>query len=403
MKKLFLLCSCIACLFLTCSVVADANMTGDVDGDGTVNASDARLALRCAVQLETLRQNAADAADVDADGKITASDARMILRVSVRLDSFRGKLTVSFIDVGQAESILVAYEDETMLIDGGNVADGETVCTYLHSRGIDSLDYVVCTHAHEDHVGGLTDVMNTFTVTDAVFVPSLSASTKCYTDFLDACNEQNLQPRTPAVGSYFMLGDCRIDVLGCALTNNTDVNNSSVVLKLTYGKTSVLFTGDAESKAEAAILNKGYSPSATLLNVGHHGSDTSTSATFLQAVAPEFAVISCGTDNSYGHPHTETLTRLRNADVITYRTDLQGTVLVTSNSKTLAFETNIQVAPDIPPDSPATPTTYIGNINSFIFHLPTCSSLPSEKNRIYFNTRSQAVSVGYSPCSRCKP
>ncbi len=403
MKKYLYILICIFTLLPFCFLTASANQTGDIDGNGSIQASDARLVLRQAVGLANLQDGALLAADADADGKILAADARLILRVSVGLDVFSGDFTVSFIDVGQADSILIECGEYTMLIDGGNVADGPTVCSFLAEKEIETIDYVVGTHAHEDHIGGLTDVLEQHTVTEAVFAPELTANTACYRNFILACNAQNKSPVSPSVGSTFSLGESTVTVLGPALQNNTDINNSSIALLLTYGNTSFLLTGDAEAEAEKAIINTGYDLSATLFKAGHHGSNTSNSYVFLREVMPEFAVISCGEDNDYGHPHEETLSRFNDAGTTVFRTDTQGTITVVSNGKTLSFSANKDAQPIIPTPKPDTGTEYIGNINSKIFHLPTCSSLPAEKNRIYFANRDTAVSEGYTPCSRCKP
>ena len=413
-KTLLILCSAFVFLFAT-AFTANANQTGDVDGNGIIQAADARLVLRQAVGLADLQEDEKLAADVDANDSIQAADARQILRVSVGLDQFTGDFTISFIDVGQADSIFIACDDETMLIDGGNVADGPAVCSFLYSQGVETLDYVVCTHAHEDHVGGLTDVLESFTVTDAVFAPSLTNDTLCYRNFTAACRAQNQTPVAPRVGSAFELGESTVTVLGPALQNNTDLNNSSIVLLIQYGDTSFLLTGDAEAEAEKAVTQLGADLSATLFKAGHHGSYTSNSYDLLQEVMPEFAVISCGTDNEYGHPHEEVLSRFGAIGITVYRTDLQGTVSAVSNGKTLSFTTVKNEFPSVPspdPDIPSEPepepepepaSEYIGNINSHIFHVPTCSSLPAEKNRIYFTSRATAVQNGYTPCSRCKP
>ena len=176
----------------------------------------------------------------------------------------------------------------------------------------------------------------------------------------------------------------------------------SLVLRLTYGSTSFLFTGDAAREEEADILETGYDVSATVLKAGHHGSAGSTTYPFLRAVAPSYAVISCETDNSYGHPHHETLSRFRDADVTVYRTDLQGTVLCHSDGKNLSFTTEKNAGIDTNP-AQTEAEGYIGNINSHVFHRTSCSGLPDEKNRIYFSGRSEAVAAGYSPCGRCEP
>ena len=400
MKKYIITTTCIL-LFVLFAFSAGAVQIGDADGNNTLTSADARLVLRSSVGLENPDADALIAADADNDNHITAGDARLILRAVVGLERFAGDFRIDFIDVGQAKSILVQNGDMSMLIDAGNVADGELVCDYLYSCGITSLDYVVCTHAHEDHAGGLADVLNAYTVNCAVFAPSLTADTANYKNFREACASQNLTPIHPTLGSTMTFGDCEIAFFGPAIADTDDLNDSSIVLKITYEDTSFLITGDAETASEYAMIDMGFDLSADLLDVGHHGSSSSTSYVFLREIMPEFAVISCGEDNDYGHPHEEVTSRLSDADVITYRTDLHGTIQVISNGKALAFYTDNDFEADIP-DTPAV-TEYIGNLNSKKFHLPTCGNLPAEHNRIYFASRETAIEQGYSPCGTCKP
>ncbi len=400
MKKYIITTLCMLFIMLF-AFSAGAVQIGDADGNNTLTSADARLVLRSSVGLENLDADALIAADADNDNHITAGDARLILRAVVGLERFAGDFRIDFIDVGQAKSILVQNGDMSMLIDAGNVADGELVCDYLYSCGITSLDYVVCTHAHEDHAGGLADVLNAYTVNCAVFAPSLTADTANYKNFREACASQSLTPIHPTLGSTMTFGDCEIVFFGPAIAYTDDLNDSSIVLKITYEDTSFLITGDAETASEYAMIDMGFDLAADLLDVGHHGSSSSTSYVFLREIMPEFAVISCGEDNDYGHPHEEVTSRLSDAGVITYRTDLHGTIQVISNGKALAFYTDNDFEADIP-DEP-TVTEYIGNLNSKKFHLPTCGNLPAEHNRIYFASRETAVEQGYSPCGTCKP
>lgn len=427
MKKHVILLLCTVLLFCF-AISASAVQIGDVDLNDTLSTADARLALRQSVGLENFSGDALTAADADGDGTVTTGDARIILRVSVGLQRFEGGFSVDFIDVGQAKSILVQCNNESMLIDAGNVSDGDTVCTFLQSKGLTSLTYAVCTHAHEDHVGGFADVLEQFTVTQAVFAPEAAADTVCYRDFLTGCEEQEKTPVTPTLGSTFSLGESTVQIYGPALSEWDDLNDTSIVLKITYRDTDFLFTGDAESVSEHAMIENGYDLSADVLDVGHHGSSSSTSYVFLREVMPEYAVISCGTDNSYGHPHEEVLSRLHDADTTVYRTDLHGNITVVSNGKALAFYTDkgeaaqppTDTQPDDPTETPTDPPVeeptdppvnepedavneYIGNINSKKFHLPTCASLPKEENRIYFANRNTAIENNYSPCKTCKP
>ena len=238
---------------------------------------------------------------------------------------------IQFIDVGQADAALIFCEGETMLIDGGNVGDGDTIYTVLKKHGLTSLDYVVCTHAHEDHVGGLSSALTACSA-ETVLCPVKSYDSQAFRNFAKRAGKISV----PKAGDRFDLGGAQVQILSCD-PHAEETNDTSIVLKIVYGETSFLFTGDAEYLTEATMLEAGYDLSATVLKVGHHGSSTSTSYRFLNAVMPQYAVISVGKDNSYGHPHDEVLSRLRDADVTVLRTDERGDIICESDGKTVTF------------------------------------------------------------------
>ncbi|MDR0916431.1 MAG: MBL fold metallo-hydrolase [Oscillospiraceae bacterium] len=310
--------------------------------------------------------------------------------------------TVYFIDVGQADSALIVSDGATMLIDGGNVADSNLVYAFLKEHGISHLDYIVGTHAHEDHIGGLAGALNYASV-DVALCPVTENDTKAFKNFVKYLDEQGVSITVPRHGDTFKLGGASVTVLA-PIKPSDNANNTSIVLKIVYGETSFLFTGDAERAEEADILDAGYDLSATVLKVGHHGSETSTSYPFLREIMPTYAVISCGAGNSYGHPHEETLSKLRDADVILYRTDLQGTITAVSDGKTVTFTTERNSGTVTNPTTPtADEPYYIGNVNSHILHSPTCNSLPSESNRVIFSTLDDALAAGYEKHKVCLP
>lgn len=307
------------------------------------------------------------------------------------------KLQVHFIDVGQGDCILVTSGKQSMLIDAGNNKDGNAVVQYLKSVGITSLDYVVGTHPDADHIGGLDVVIKKLDV-KKVLMPKKQHTTKTFEDVLLAVKEKGLKITAPKVGDQMMLGDATITVLGPAKSYE-DNNNNSIVLKVEYGTTSFLMTGDAELEAELDELQSGYDLSSTVLKVGHHGSHSSTSKQFLDAVKPTYAVISCGVDNSYGHPHVETMNNLQDAKVTVYRTDEDKTIIMTSDGSSLEIKTKAPSASN----SSEVATEYIGNLNSKKYHRSSCSSLPEEKNRIYFTSKEEATKKKYDPCGICNP
>lgn len=308
---------------------------------------------------------------------------------------------VHYIDVGQADSALVLCDGYSMLIDGGNVADSDLIAAYLKKESIDELDYVVCTHAHEDHVGGLSGALSVASA-DNILAPKTGADTKAYKNFVSKAAAQGVEIAHPSAGDEFELGSSTVTVLGPISESADELNNTSIVLKVSYGDTSFLFTGDAEYEEEQAILNAGYDISADVLKVGHHGSDTSTSYLWLREIMPEYAIISVGAGNSYGHPDDTVLSRLRDADAQVYRTDIQGDIIAVSDGNSVSITTS-RNAGAVTNETETAEYAYIGNKNSKKFHRPTCHTLPKESNRVYLSSREEAIAEGFSTCGQCNP
>ena len=319
-----------------------------------------------------------------------------------------GNCEVHYIDVGQADAILIRCGIHSMLIDGGNAEDSSLIVAYLKKYNITYLDDVVCTHAHEDHVGGLSGALNQ-AMAGAVYAPVASCDSAAFRSFLKYTAAQGLAVTRPTAGSTFSLGGAQLQVIAPQRTDYTEVNDTSIVLRMTYGSTSFLFTGDAGTESEKDMLASGLPLQSTVLKVGHHGSDSATSYAFLRAVAPQDAVISVGTGNTYGHPTEAVLSRLRDAGVTLYRTDLQGTIIASSDGSAVTFTTEKNASAQTNPTAVngsgqnSQEIACIGNVNSHVFNRPTCSSLPLEKNQILFSSRQAAVEAGYTPCGVCNP
>lgn len=245
-------------------------------------------------------------------------------------------LKIHFIDVGQADSILIQDGDTSMLIDAGNNADAKTIINYLKKQGVKKLSYVVGTHPHEDHIGALDTVIKTFDV-EKILMPNVTSNTNTYRDVLYAIKNKNLKITVPNPGNTFTLGRSEFTVLAPNSAEYEDVNDYSIVMKLNHGSRSFLFTGDAEKVSESEILKKKYNLQADVLKIAHHGSKSSTSDKFLKAVDPKYAVISVGRDNNYGHPTQKTLNRLKVRKVPIYRTDENGTIVITSDGNNINF------------------------------------------------------------------
>lgn len=323
---------------------------------------------------------------------------------------FYSGIEVHFIDVGQADAALILCDGKAMLIDGGNVADSSLIVAYLRRNAVSCIDYLICSHAHEDHVGGLSGALSAVKV-GAVFAPVTESDSKAYQNFIQKSGEQGLFVQHPSPGEHFSFGEADISFFGPVAESGENVNNTSIVLKVTYGQTSFLFTGDAEMDAERAILSHDFDLSSTVLKVGHHGSDTSTSYVFLREVMPQYAVISVGKDNAYGHPSDLVLSRLRDVGAKVYRTDIQGDIVFKSDGKNLTVSTvKNQYTVTNPTEIDGSGQNaenltgmYIGNKNSKKFHLPTCYTLPKKENMVLFDARSEALEAGYLPCGNCNP
>lgn len=268
------------------------------------------------------------------DNKVTDESTNTI----VSDITVNGQLKVHYINVGQADSILVQQGSQNMLIDAGTNASANTLIGYLKAQNIKKLDYLILTHPHEDHIGGADVVIDTFNI-GTVFMPKVTSNTKTFKDVVTSMNKKSLKAKQPVVGDSFKLGEASFNILGPINTVVGDLNTYSIVLRLTFGSNKFIFTGDAQVSNEKDMINKGMDLSADVLKLGHHGSRTSTSQQFLDKVNPKYAVISCGIKNDYGHPHKEVMQRLQAKKIKVYRTDENGTIVCTSDGKNISFST----------------------------------------------------------------
>ncbi len=308
-----------------------------------------------------------------------------------------GTLELHFIDVGQGDAALLCCNGHNMLIDGGMSQSSSRVYTYLMKHNIKTLDYIVATHPHDDHVGGLAGALNAATAMRALSSCE-EAEGRAFQSFLKYLGQQGVAIEVPQPGDTFDLGTAHITVLG-PLRESGNVNDTSLVLRVTFGDFHALFTGDAEYEEEADILASDAELQCDVLKVGHHGGSDATSEAWLKAVQPKTAVISCGKNNDYGHPAQQTLARLQSVGAEILRTDQLGDiVLVVQHDGSCGLAEEQEV--------PEGEITFVVNTKSGKFHDPKCASAAdiADQNRLDFTgTREELIDRGYEPCGRCKP
>jgi competence protein ComEC len=252
-------------------------------------------------------------------------------------NSVQGNLKVHFIDVGDADSILIQQGNSSMLIDAGNDADSNVVKDYLSRQGVTSLDFLVGTHMDEDHIGSMDEIIECFDI-GKIFMPQSQTKTKYMEDVINAAGKKTLQITAPVPEEEFNVGNALCTVLAPVSMEYERLNNYSVVIKLQYGNTSFLFTGDAERISENEMMRRGYDLSADVLKLGHHGSIRSTSKEFLDRVNPKYAVLMVGSTNKYCHPHRRTMEKLKDRKIQVYRTDESGTITALSDGQSIIFD-----------------------------------------------------------------
>lgn len=351
------------------------------------------------------------------------------------------ELQVHYIDVGQGDCTLITCGGQTMLIDAGDNSKGTAIQKYLYDRNIERIDYMIGTHPDADHIGGMDVILTKFDC-GTVMMPEMANDTKTYQAVIDAMNYWGYKNTPPIVGNTYILGDATFTIVA-PNRNYGDTNNSSIGILLVHGNNRFLFLGDAEEEAERDILQNGLDISAEVLKVAHHGSKTSTSWNLVNAVSPQYAVISCGANNSYGHPSAEVLNTLRAAGISVYRTDEQGSIIAYSDGQNISFncapseswiagepigttqentgsyienqvenssvdngENYTWGAEETQGTSDENMATYVLNLSTKKFHHLNCRDVKkmSDKNKYFSNEgREEIIAKGYEPCGHCHP
>lgn len=342
--------------------------------------------------------------------------------------------SLHLLDVGQGLSVLVEADSHYLLYDGGGSAASSFVVSYLGRQGVQELDYITVSHYDEDHLSGIVGALHVYAC-DTILEPDYTAETDIYHSYLSAAQQNGADIVTPSCGDVYMLGNAEVQVVGPSGYDSPSENNRCISLRIVYGDISCLLCGDMESDGEEDLVASGLELSSNLYVVNHHGSASSSGFYFLNQVLPEYALISCGQGNSYGHPAAETLERLQAMGCSLYRTDRQGTIVAHSDGSSLWFDTepctdwssgdsvSDRNSGDFGTDwssgdsggenaaaqgaeNAASGITYVCNMNTRKFHYEYCDSVNrmKESNKKYTNeSREALIAQGFDPCQNCNP
>jgi competence protein ComEC len=322
-----------------------------------------------------------------------------------------GQLEVHFIDVGQGDSILIKNGEKTMLIDSGTKNNSKRLRKYLDEQGVDKFDYLVGTNPLRDHIGGMDALIENYGLSWMI-LPQIEGLNPIYKDLQMRLLAKYIKPILAEPGKSYMLGDASFSLLAPSSSSYDQLADYSVVIKLEYGETSFFFCSDAGSNSEREMLDLEFDLSANVIKLGRHGSSSATSDEFLQAVNPEYAVISVGRDNPYLHPHMQTMLKLHDKNIPVYRTDEQGSIVAVSDGKNISFKVEpgtyawpeLKVTEDPGPaqvlEEKNLQQVVLVNENSNKYHRAGCSFLDEKWVEI---TLEQAREAGYEPCLLCKP
>ncbi len=309
-------------------------------------------------------------------------------------------LKVHILDVGQGDSIFIELPtNETVLIDSGEKKYSDFIVSYIKNCGYTKLNYIVATHPHADHIGGLSEIISELDF-DKIYMTNAITTTSTYEKLLTTIQNKGKKISRAKAGVSIIDTDSTLLEFVAPVEDEYDnLNNYSAVLKLEYYNNSFLFTGDAEKESEEQITAD---IKADVLKVGHHGSSSSTSDEFLKKVSPDYAVISCGKNNDYGHPHTEILERLEEKNIAIFRTDLQGTIVFICDGTNIKVNTQ---SVNNTSSSVVEKSLYVLNTSSMKIHKAGCSAVDSiaPGNYLETNDYEKAISQGYEPCKICKP
>jgi beta-lactamase superfamily II metal-dependent hydrolase len=341
----------------------------------------------------------------------------LALIIAVSVSSASENLTVSFLDVGQGDAELLQFNGHSVLIDGSTQDMGSRLECYLNEYGVKDIDLVVATHPHEDHIGGLPTILNDFTV-GQILDSGQEHTAPSFDTYLNLIDRKNISFAVAERGQKIDLDPgLKIEVLSPPVAHFiNNLNENSVVLKVTYNKVSFLFMSDAGADAEDSLLASGYNLDADVLKIGHHGSNSGSSRAFLKAVTPAVSVIEVGAGNDYGHPTSKTLAALERTGSAIYRTDLDGNIVVTTDGEGITVTTGrsscsgtVPAIPEIT-STPGTTTVssdgpFVGSSKSDKYHYATCSIAKkiASSNLLEFSSSAEARAAGYVPCGICHP
>ncbi|MEF2654073.1 MAG: MBL fold metallo-hydrolase [Blautia sp.] len=336
----------------------------------------------------------------------------------VQAESGTQDMAVHFLDVEQGLSILVQSGGENLLYDGGDTSHSDEVAEYLHNQNVENIDYMISSHYDADHLGGLLKCLQNFSV-ENILGADYYQGTDLYMDFVNAATANAISIQYPKPGDTFSFGTGSFTVLAPSGIDPNDSNENSVVIRLTNGNNSFLFTGDAEETSEQDMISTGRNLDCDVLSLGHHGSSSSTTWDFLEASTPSWAVISCGAENKYGHPSADTMGRLSSMNIPVFRTDKQGTVVALSDGENVSWnqapcndyssgDSSSEISVPSSEDSSGSPGQPPSSSGSMVwipatgekYHsIPDCGRMnPAKASQI---TESEAISRGYGPCSKC--